>query len=245
MTATLHWAGGAWLAAGFGFFRGETGDNAMHAHCAHQLLIAASGEIEAGLAGGSLRAPGVAIPAGVAHRVGAAPALLVYLDALSVEGRAIFPSSGATAQPLDASLCAQLRAAADAPAMRSVLRQAFGLPQPAAPDPRMATVAAALRDAGGEPKREQLAALASLTPSRFSHWFVEQSGLPLRSYRKWLRLELALHQLARGANLTDAAHGAGFADSAHLSRTFREMFGMNPAALLRGVKLDSCFVQAA
>jgi AraC family transcriptional regulator len=31
---------------------------------------------------------------------------------------------------------------------------------------------------------------------------------------------------------TEAAHAACFADSAHLTRTFRRMFGINPAALV-------------
>ena len=37
----------------------------------------------------------------------------------------------------------------------------------------------------------------------------------------------------RGANLTEAAHLAGFADSAHLSRTFRAMFGVAPSLLFK------------
>ena len=34
-----------------------------------------------------------------------------------------------------------------------------------------------------------------------------------------------------GASWTGAAHEAGFADSAHLTRTFVRMFGINPADL--------------
>jgi len=40
-----------------------------------------------------------------------------------------------------------------------------------------------------------------------------------------------LEAFASGASLTDAALGAGFADSAHFSRTFRRMFGTAAAAL--------------
>ena len=36
----------------------------------------------------------------------------------------------------------------------------------------------------------------------------------------------------QGGSWTEAAHEAGFADSAHLSRTFKRMFGMNPATLV-------------
>ncbi|MGW8392957.1 helix-turn-helix domain-containing protein [Pseudoduganella sp. HUAS MS19] len=243
-----HWSGSALLCPGFGVFRGAIGDSALHAHCAHQLVIALEGEVGVAFPTGPLRAAGIAIPAGLPHCVCAETALLVYLDPLTAEGAALFQPSEAAALPLAASLCRQLRAAADqGQPLRSVLRGALGLASPSAPDARMAAVADALRAgvAEGGVGRLQLAELANLSPSRFSHWFVEQTGLPLRGYRKWLRLEMALHRLARGGNLTAAAHAAGFADSAHLSRTFREMFGMNPAALLRGVALDSSFVQAS
>jgi AraC-like DNA-binding protein len=35
-----------------------------------------------------------------------------------------------------------------------------------------------------------------------------------------------MYGIASGASYTEAAHLAGFADSAHLSRTYRRMFGM-------------------
>lgn len=39
----------------------------------------------------------------------------------------------------------------------------------------------------------------------------------------------------QGETLADAAHAAGFADSAHLSRTARTMFGLPPSAMqMRG-----------
>lgn len=243
-----HWSGSALLSAGFGAFRGMVGDNALHAHYAHQLVIALNGEIGVALPTGPLRAPGIAIPAGLPHCVCAEEALLIYLDPLTPEGAALFELPAGAALPLAAQLCGELLSAADAGRpLRGALRDAFGLSFAAPPDARMAVVADALRagvNTGGV-SRLRLADLANLSPSRFSHWFVEQTGLPLRSYRKWLRLELALHRLAHGGNLTDAAHAAGFADSAHLSRTFREMFGLNPAALLQGIVLDSSFVQAA
>jgi AraC-like DNA-binding protein len=43
---------------------------------------------------------------------------------------------------------------------------------------------------------------------------------------------LAMTTLASGANLTEAAHGAGFSSSAHFSHQFLRMFGLAPSALM-------------
>jgi AraC family transcriptional regulator len=70
-----------------------------------------------------------------------------------------------------------------------------------------------------------------LSPSRARHLFVEQTGLPFRSYLLWLRITKAVGIMSAGSSLTEAAHEAGFADSAHFSRTFRRMFGIPAASL--------------
>jgi AraC-like DNA-binding protein len=75
------------------------------------------------------------------------------------------------------------------------------------------------------------AALLGLSLGRTRHLFVQQTGLPFRTYLLWLRLVRAVEIFSSGASLTEAAHGAGFADSAHLSRTFRRMFGIVAASL--------------
>ena len=68
-----------------------------------------------------------------------------------------------------------------------------------------------------------------LSPDRMSHLFVEQTGLPFRTFVLWLRIQKAVEAYAQGASLTTAAYDAGFADSAHFSRTFRRMFGIAAA----------------
>lgn len=70
-----------------------------------------------------------------------------------------------------------------------------------------------------------------LSPSRASHLFVEETGLPFRTYVLWLRLVRAVDARIAGSTLTEAAQEAGFSDSAHLSRTFKRMFGLPAAAL--------------
>lgn len=100
------------------------------------------------------------------------------------------------------------------------------------PDARVARVigmlATRLDDA---PTLKEAAGLARLSPDRFRHLFVEETGLQYRSYVLWLRLGRAVAAFASGHSLTEAAHAAGFSDSAHLSRTFRRTFGLVPSML--------------
>lgn len=70
------------------------------------------------------------------------------------------------------------------------------------------------------------AAHVGLSGGRARHLFVAETGLPFRTYLLWLRLMRAVQLFSSGASLTHAAHGAGFSDSSHLSRTFQRMFGI-------------------
>jgi AraC-like DNA-binding protein len=76
-----------------------------------------------------------------------------------------------------------------------------------------------------------LAEISGLSQTRFMHVFTESVGVPLRPYILWLRLQCASCDLIRGQTVTQAAHNAGFADAAHLTRTFRRMLGTSPTEL--------------
>jgi len=66
-----------------------------------------------------------------------------------------------------------------------------------------------------------------ISESRFLHLFSEQMGIAWRPFLLWHRMICAINAIIKGASVTDAAHLAGFSDSAHLSRTFRSYFGMS------------------
>jgi AraC family transcriptional regulator len=86
---------------------------------------------------------------------------------------------------------------------------------------------------------ETVAAEAFLSPSRFRHLFVEQTGMALRPYILWRRFLRVWELLMAGETLSAAAHRAGFADAAHLTRTSRRMFGFPPSAIQIGAPLHS------
>jgi AraC-like DNA-binding protein len=78
---------------------------------------------------------------------------------------------------------------------------------------------------------EDVAQVAHLSPSRFRHLFAEQIGMGLRQYILWRRFVAVWELRMNGASLSSAAHAAGFADSAHLTRTSRSMMGIPPSAM--------------
>src|SRR5215475_13475792 len=83
-----------------------------------------------------------------------------------------------------------------------------------------------------EASLEVLAEAVGLSPSRLMHVFTESIGIPLRPYLSWLRLQRAAAAIVSGkVSLTEAAHAAGFADAAHMSRSFKRALGVAPSAL--------------
>lgn len=101
-------------------------------------------------------------------------------------------------------------------------------------DPRIAQAIAILkRDILTPPSAAELARAVGLSEGRLIHLFTREMGLPMRRYLLWLRLRRVVFALAEGATMTEAAHVAGYADSAHMSRTFREMFGLPPSLFLK------------
>lgn len=102
-------------------------------------------------------------------------------------------------------------------------------------EPSDARVLAAIDYIGAHVERpvrlHELARLAHLSEGRLRHLFVQETGMALRPYMLWRRLLHVWTLLVAGESLVAAAHAAGFADSAHLTRTARAMFGLPPSAL--------------
>lgn len=71
--------------------------------------------------------------------------------------------------------------------------------------------------------------------SRLRHLFVAETSVPYRRHRIWTRLENALALALSGRSLTEAAHEAGFSDSSHFTRAFRDMFGLPPSAVVGSI----------
>lgn len=217
------WTGEVRMYPGLLAFTGRIGSADAHAHACLQLLIPATGTVRLTDAhGGEETVTGAAIiPAGVAHRVhtdGEASGLAAYIEADSPAGRAA---------------TAKLRATGVLTAARTWTTAAGRTGPPPPPGRRGAwnpvlddAVRTALATPGGPPPLTGLAAAVSISPGRLGRLFAGHMGLSYPVWRRWIRLQLAMSAARAGENLTRSAHLAGFADSAHLSRTVRAMFGI-------------------
>jgi AraC-like DNA-binding protein len=137
------------------------------------------------------------------------------------------------APPLFAAAFEERTAAAVERAARRVIHALTGGVEPAVvTDERILRAVAHIRAHLDAPLTlDDVADVACLSPSRFRHLFVEQTGVGLRPYVLWRRFLRVWTLLSEGASLSAAAHAAGFADAAHLSRTSRSTFGFPPSAM--------------
>lgn len=137
------------------------------------------------------------------------------------------------APPLFAAHFGERSAAAVERAARQVIHVLTGGVAPAVvTDERILRAVAHIRAHSDAPLTlADVAEVACLSPSRFRHLFVEQTGVGLRPYILWRRFLRVWELLSAGESLSMAAHAAGFADAAHLSRTSRSTFGFPPSAM--------------
>lgn len=225
------------------------GDAAFHAHHAIQVTASLSGTLELATARERLCAPVLAVAADARHRFDASGLLaFVFVEPESRAGRALSGllfrerdlaalDEGAVLRligPLRSTFEASLDNEAMLGAGRAVVEGLTGVVEPPLPDPRVRRIidyAAAHLD---EPLNLARAAEGvHLSPSRLRHLFVEQTGLAFKTYLLWLRLVRAVQLYSEGCSLTEAAHSAGFSDSAHFSRVFRRTFGLPATTLTR------------
>jgi AraC-like DNA-binding protein len=241
------WTGKAVIRPGWAIFHGTAGDQARHRHHAVQVAIGVQRPVELWAEqSGALAASGVVIAADCAHQLasGPSPLILIYLERESAMGRTLDSWCAGGAKPLSSDQNRELASLLKNPAhignetIGHIVTLILG-PVPLYEDwtfrdERISHSIAALPHPLPESLTlAEVARNAGLSSSRYAHLFRAHAGMPLRPYLRWLRLQQALAEVARGANLTEAAYAAGFADSAHLSRSFRRTFGVAPNILLQ------------
>ena len=247
----VAWSGGC-LLIGSG-----AGVVAPHSHYAIQLAIGApSGlKVQFGRNGAWLACAAALIPSRAIHTIDVSDcqwSTVLFIEPETAEGRALSTRLQERLEILDADAMAVTakrlerawRTQRSTDAVRAVCRQLIEELSQTSPrepsDPRILAAMKAIRsNVARAVSLTEVAQEAHLSPSRFRHLFVEETGMPLRTYVLWRRLLQVWELLMQGETYSTAAHAAGFADSAHLSRTARTMFGVAPSMLQMSGPLSS------
>ncbi len=212
------WHGELWLGGDYCLLAGTTGVTHTHAHYAHQFLIAREGEVQALIDGHVHCGRVLVIESGRKHAILTPEQSTVTLFA----------------EPLAFDLKGLHQCCLDAgPQLDSLAGCIQRLPRRAL-DPRVSKALERIRAVGDHAlPAERLAYAASLSISQLERLFTGSLGISVRRLVLWQRLRQALKLAMQGNNLTQAALAAGFADSAHLSRSVRRQFGVRADQTLR------------
>jgi len=239
-----------WQSGSLWIGRGQ-GRSEWHQHHAHQLALALDGEFRfrSNRKGNWRVFEAAVVPSHCPHEfeLDGATVAHLFVEPESNEGRVLssrFGAVGLSALPQPAArqaadqLLEAFRSHADPDAMRAVARTAIarlagaGEAATRAIDARVARTLEYLRSRVRAPvSLADAASVATLSPSRFRHLFIQETGTSFRAYLLWLRINVAIEAAMAGASWTEAAHASGFADSSHLTRTHRRMFGIEPTAI--------------
>jgi AraC-like DNA-binding protein len=254
MTRSSPWRGTLLVSSGQFLYVGQAGDTRPHRHHALQLVVALEEPFEAQLEGDAPRRfESLLIAADCEHRIEGRglPLAIYYVDGSCEEGRALsewLAGERARALPSDVAQLRRLVEAALAEPSASALsflRQGVaGVLQCAMPasspgDPAVAMATALLEASLSAPVAvSELARRVGLRQRELSARFRAETGLTIRRYVLWVRLKASVSALAERRTLTEAAHEAGFADAAHLSRTFVQMFGVSPSESVAASKIQ-------
>lgn len=66
--------------------------------------------------------------------------------------------------------------------------------------------------------------------------FKAMTGMTFRQFKRWTGLKHAAAQIVAGELVRTAALDGGFADTAHLTRTFKGSFGLTPSQAIAGLR---------
>lgn len=210
---------------------GPGGKSAPHAHHAMHVLLARTGELRVGV--GRRRVAGILTAPDVAHAVDARglDTLLVFVEPESAAGErleAVVRAAGGTmffdARRRDALLALEPRA--------MIASLHGGEIAPPKMHPRVRRLLRHL-DAAEDTSLSALAVVAGLSESRLVHAFTESTGISLRAFLLWKKVQRATAAMREERSLAMVAQRAGFADAAHMTRTFKRTFGTTPSELRR------------
>lgn len=233
------WNGRIFLDAGVILYVGPGSAADHHAHHAVQLVWSLDGLIDVELDGKAVQRNAVLIPANTPHSLQATgrTIALFLVESHGARGAALdrsarrdiggevqnelapvdFPRADVESSTWCERAISRLAPDVTRTPLSSISRRAIDLIE---------------RSIDGVPRVADVAQALKLSPTRITHVFSQEVGIPFRRFVLWTRIKRAVTAFQVGNDLTASAIAAGFSDAAHFSRTFKEMFGLSPSLVL-------------
>ncbi|MFI9557592.1 AraC family transcriptional regulator [Nonomuraea endophytica] len=234
------WSGRVQLRPGRLTYVGELGSAHAHAHAAVQLLLVSRGAVVLTDERGARRWIRAAlIPAGVTHAMHAvnASGACVYLDPAGKQARILLARVPGGRRDVEGWAADEILpvGAMNLERVEAVIASLTDAAVPVAdPHPALLRATELIETLSAGPIRlTDVSLMVGMSPGRLRHLFSDHLGLPFSAYVRWARLRKAMQTVKDGSTLTRAAHAAGFADSAHLTRVSHAMFGLAPSHLAK------------
>lgn len=183
----------------------------------------------------------VLIRPGIEHKVECTGSGLnaMYLDGLAWDGLA-WPGGAALAQRLSGGIGdLALDAIFQNVEAQDELRRRLTVDAPPCPRSLATVIEELASDPMSRMTQFELADRLQMERTGALRLFKAVTGQTFRRFKQWSGLQHAARQVASGELVRTAAMDAGFADTAHLTRTFRQSFGLTPSEAIAGLAKTS------
>ena len=217
----------------------------IHRHPLIEIYAACDGQSHVAAEQGDLRGEIVLIGPGAVHAIADAgkPGIALFLDPLTEFGfslwRRALGNEAVRTHGADAALRERLaeveadrsgeklRRAADG-ALEALRGESVGRPF----DASVRQVIDLMSDENCDFDMDALARTVFLSKSRLAHVFSGQTGITLKEYLQYKRLESACRKMLRGEDITRAAYDTGFSGSSHIASASIKLTGMQLKKML-------------
>ena len=208
---------------------------ALHANPVTCVISGIRGAVS--VIGGSTRVTGdvVLIRPGIEHEVICEGGInAMYLDGLS------WPDGAALAERLQGRLGnLAFDALFQGGGAQEELRRRLAHGLPVFPQQLASVIEELTSDPMSRMSQQELADRLKMERTRALRLFKAGTGQTFRRFKQWAGLRRAARQIASGELVRTAAMDGGFADTAHLTRTFRNSFGVTPSEAIAGLATAS------
>ncbi|MEE4025094.1 AraC family transcriptional regulator [Gordonia sp. PKS22-38] len=227
---------------------GSFGAAKLHRHPIVQVTVAYSGDLLATNGFDERRCRAVVIPGGATHTISPVGddvrVLSLHMPAWTAEAKAVgglvppgggpsdWVAAAAVLEDLHLDEAMDIDVAADK-VMDVLLATTHS-------EVENSKVAAAVELIGsrvpGKLRMHDLTRVAAASQSSLSRLFTRETGMSFAATVRWVRMLYAAQVAESGGTITDAAHAAGFTDSAHAHRVCLEMTGVTPKVIWQAAR---------